>query len=364
VSPGLAHGTYFWQARAADSLGGQSAWTPTRAFSVNVGPDVPVLVAPSDGSEVAPPGSPQLEAGYGDPDGDAGTVEFRVCSTLTGGVGSDCADLVAGGTSASVASGGSGSWAVSPGLAHGTYFWQARAADSLGGQSAWTPTRAFTVNVGPPRPVLRSPASGAWLRTGHPTLRATFTDPDGDAGKVLFRLCRNAAPPGARCSGLAAAWSSPALASNSTARWTVGRLLADRLYYWQARSADANDAKSSWTATRKLRVVRHLVRVESARHVECAVGSPLSVRLRVGSAAKVAAIFITGGRRDLVKKFGRLPRGVTTVSMEIPYTLERPTVYWVAFEARRSGEVEQSWLEIDLRRLRLGEVNPPPCRPA
>lgn len=332
--------------------------------AVSTLPEVPVLLAPSDGLEVAPPGSPQLEAGYSDPDGDAGSVEFRVCSTVTAGAGSDCADLLASGSSASVASGGSGSWMVSPGLAHGTYFWQARAADALGGQSAWTPTRAFTVNVGPRRPLLRSPASKAWVRTGRPTLRARFTDPDDDAGKVRFRLCRNASQAGAPCAGLVAAWSSSTLTSNSTARWTVERLLADGLYYWQARSTDANGAKSPWTATRALRVVKHLVRVESARHLKCAVGGPLSVRLRLGSTADVTAIFRTNGRRDLVNEFGRLSRGITTVSMQIPYTLERPTVYWIAVVARRAGEVERTWLRIELRGLRSGEVDPPPCQPA
>jgi hypothetical protein len=86
--------------------------------------------------------------------------------------------------------------------------------------------------------------------------------------------------------------------------------------------------------------------------------------LRLGSTADVAAIFRTNGRRDLVKGFGRLSRGVTTVSMQIPYTLERPTVYWIAVVARRAREVERSWLRIDLRRLRAGEVDPPRCQPA
>jgi hypothetical protein len=326
-------------------------------------PDDPVLVSPLDRAEFVPPGSPQLEAAYSDPDGDAGTVDFLVCATRVGGAGSDCADVVASGSSASVASGATGSW-TSPGLPHGTYYWQARATDAVGGGSAWTPTRRFEVNLAPARPVLRSPASGAWVRTGHPALRATFADPEGDPGTVRFRLCRRAASAGAKCSGLVTRWLSPLQASGSTTGWTVGKLLGDRRYHWQARSIDATGATSKWTATRQLEVAKRLVRVVSATHVKCAVGSWLGVRVRLAAAADITAIFTTHSRRDLVKEFGPRARGIRGLRMRIPYTLERPTVYWVAWQARREGEIERSLLRIDLRALRPGEVDPPPCRPA
>jgi hypothetical protein len=90
----------------------------------------------------------------------------------------------------------------------------------------------------------------------------------------------------------------------------------------------------------------------------------LTVRLRLAETARIRALFRTRGRLDYTKGFGRLQRGVRTVRMRIPYTLERPTRYWVTWEARTADEVARSSLRIDLRRLRLGEVDPPPCSAA
>jgi hypothetical protein len=363
VSPALAQGTYRWQAQAQDALGGQSGWSTTQSFTVDQAPAVPALVSPADG-EPAAPASPVLEAGYSDPDGDSGSVDFRVCTTLVGGAGSDCADTVASGSSASVASGEAASWAVSPALAHGMYYWQGRAQDALGGQSGWSGTRSFAVNLSPAAPALVSPPAGAWVRTGNPTLRALFSDPDGDGGSVRFRVCRSASAAGVKCSGGVRTGSSAGVASDAVASWRVPVALADRRFYWQARGLDDNGTSSAWSATRRLEVARALVRVVSPVDVDCAVGSVLAVRLRLGSVARVRALFYTHGRLDYIAGFGRLGKGIQTVKMRIPWVLERPAHYRVAWEARRSGETGRSWLEIDLRRLRLGEVDPPPCEPS
>jgi hypothetical protein len=363
VSPALVQGTYYWQARAEDTLGGQSGWSATRSFVVDQAPLDPPLSAPADG-EVVSPSSQVLEAGYSDPDEDAGSIDFRVCSTLAGGAGSDCADLVAGGSSSSLASGSAGTWTVSPGLTHGTYYWQARAVDTANAPSGWSPTRGLTVDLSPDNPSLKAPAPGAWVRTSEPTLRARFSDPDGDSGTVHFRLCTRPGVAGVRCKRGVQAGPSARVADGAVASWRVPLALADRTFYWQARALDDTGVWSNWSATRRLEVARALVRVMSRVDVDCAVGSVLAVRLRLGSVARVRALFYTHGRLDYSAGFGRLGRGIQTVKMRIPWVLERPAHYRVAWEARRSGETGRSWLEIDLRRLRLGEVDPPPCEPS
>jgi hypothetical protein len=360
VSPALAQGTYWWQARAQDALGGQSGWSGTRSFTVDQAPDEPTLWWPPDGVQTTS-GSPALEASYADPDGDAGSVDFRICTTLVGAAGSDCADVAASGSASSLASGTLGTWAVSPLLPHGKYFWQARAVDTLGASSGWAPTRSVTVNSAPARPSLTKPAAGAWVRTGKPTLRALFNDPDGDTGTVHFRVCTKSSAAGRRCSGYVQSGTSASVANDTVATWTVAAALGDRIFHWQARSRDDSGARSSWSATRRLEVAKALIRVVSPASVDCAVGSRLTVRLRLAETARIRALFRTRGRLDYTKGFGRLHKGVRTVHMMIPYTLERPARYWVTWEARTADEVSRSSLRIDLRRLRLGEVDPPPC---
>jgi hypothetical protein len=363
VSPALVQGIYYWQARAEDALGGQSGWSATRSFIVDQAPLDPTLSAPPDGV-LTPTGSPSLEAGYTDPDGDGGHLDFLVCTTLVGGAGSDCADTAASGASGAVASGTVATWAVSPALPHGTYHWQARAEDTLGGRSSWTATQSFSVNLSPGAPTLLGPAARAWGRTDKPTLRALFDDPDADDGSVRFRLCKRPSTAGFRCSGRVQGGTSASVAAGSVASWTVANALPDRRYYWQARSLDDFGEGSSWSATRRLEVAKALIRVVSPARVNCAVGSRLTVRLRLAETARIRALFRTRGRLDYTKGFGRLHRRVRTVRMKIPYTLERPTRYWVTWEARTADEVARSSLRIDLRRLRLGEVDPPPCAAA
>jgi hypothetical protein len=360
VSPALVQGTYYWQARAEDALGGQSGWSTTRSFIVDQAPLDPTLSGPPEGV-LTPTGSPSLEAGYTDPDGDGGHVDFLVCTTLVGGAGSDCSDTAASGASGAVASGTLATWAVSPALPHGTYHWQARAEDTLGGRSSWTATQSFSVNLSPGAPALRSPAAGAWVRTDKPTLRALFDDPDADDGSVRFRLCKKPSTAGSQCSGYVQAGTSTSVAAGSVASWTAANALPDRRYYWQARSRDDFGEGSSWSATRRLEVAKALIRIVSPASVDCAVGSRLTVRVRLAETARIRALFWTRGRLDYTKGFGRLQRGVRTVRMTIPYTLERPTRYWVTWEVRTADEVARSSLRIDLRRLRLGEVDPPPC---
>ena len=102
--------------------------------AVNGFPSDPTLQSPTGGART---NSSTLTAAYSDPDGDAGTVDFRVC-TAAAAAGSQCTGLVASTALAGVASGTSPTW--TPALADGTYYWQAHATDSATNQSAWTPT--------------------------------------------------------------------------------------------------------------------------------------------------------------------------------------------------------------------------------
>jgi hypothetical protein len=324
-------------------------------------PATPTPTSPADGA-VMTSTSPLLAATFSDPDAlDTGTVDFRVCTVLVGGQGSDCSDEAAAGSSATVANGASATWTVSPALAPGLYYWQARANDGIG-TSGWSATRAFTVHEPPGAPTLVSPAAGAQVRTATPRLKASFTDPDGDDGLVHFRVCRTASPAGQQCSSAVVAGSSVTVASGTTTSWTVASQLADRRYYWQAQSEDEHGEVSAWTATRRLYVAKHLIRILSEDSLVCSVGARLPARIKLAARASVTVLFHIGDRVDLVHSYGKLDAGTTTLRKFLSYDLARPAVYRVEWRAQRSGERESDWMRVKLKPLpRSGG---PYCRPA
>jgi hypothetical protein len=358
VDPALAPGTYYWQARADDGIG-TSGWTATRSFTAHTLPDVPSLVAPADGAHTLS-STPTLEASFADADGDSGSVEFRVCSAAAP-AGEACSGSVATGSSGSVASGTTGTWTIASAVAVGTYHWQALARDTRAAESAWSATQSFTVHRTPAVPTLVSPAAGAQVRTDTPTLKASFSDPDGDDGSVRFRVCRAASLAGQQCSLKVAAGWSPTVGSGITASWTVAKTLRDGRYYWQARAQDEHGAASAWTATRRLNVAKHLIRILSDVRLECSVGARVSVRIKLAARASVTAIFHNGGAVDLVHAYGRLDAGNATLRKFLSYDLARPDTYWVQWRAKRSGERESAWMRVDLKPLPPSGV--PYCRP-
>jgi hypothetical protein len=134
-------------------------------------------------------------------------------------------------------------------------------------------------------------------------------------------------------------------------------------YYWQARAQDG-EGRSLWSATQKLVVAFHLIRILSPDRLSCAVGSLMTVELKLTRDAKVTAAFKTDGRFDYVRSFGVVEAGRRTLRLRVPYTLKRPAVYWVRWRAERPNRAENDWLRAEVRPLRSGEVDPPPCKAA
>jgi len=357
VDPALSPGMYHWQARADDEVG-TSGWTASRSFTAHTLPDVPSLVAPLDGAYTLS-FTPTLEASFADADGDSGAVEFRVCSAGAP-AGEACSGPIATGSSGSVASGTTGTWTIDPSLATGTYHWQALARDSRAAESGWSATQSFTVHRRPAVPTLVSPAAGAQVRTATPTLKASFSDPDGDDGRVRFRVCRAASSAGQLCSLKVAAGWSPTVASGATASWAVAKTLSDGRYFWQARAEDEHGESSAWTATRRLDVAKHLIRILSDVRLECSVGARVSARIKLAARASVTALFHNGGGVDLVHAYGRLDAGNTTLRKFLSYVLARPDTYWIEWRAERSGERESAWMRVELKPLPPSGV--PYCR--
>jgi hypothetical protein len=146
-----------------------------------------------------------------------------------------------------------------------------------------------------------------------------------------------------------------------TASWTVEKTLPDGRYYWQARAEDEHGAGSEWTATRRLNVAKHLIRILSDVRFECTVGARVSARIKLAARASVTALFHNGGGVDLVHEFGRLDAGNTTLHTFLSYVLARPDTYWIEWRAKRIGERESAWMRVELKPLPPSGV--PYCRP-
>ena len=75
-------------------------------------------------------------------------------------------------------------------------------------------------------------------------------NPDAsDVGTTEFRVCTKPSRAGSACSPEVAHGNSASALDGGTTSWTVDALLADGVYYWQARSWDQAGNHSDWSAT-------------------------------------------------------------------------------------------------------------------
>lgn len=144
VSPAaLADGTYHWQTRAQDAAGNLSGWSATRSFRIDsVKPDLPAIVTPADGAW-----APRvlLRAVFSKPSFvGLGYLSFRLCSDAL------CLSVVASGNSGDLPNGTTGEWSPSGRVGDGLLYWQVRAQDAAGNQSAWSPARVLNLDATPP----------------------------------------------------------------------------------------------------------------------------------------------------------------------------------------------------------------------
>jgi hypothetical protein len=136
-------GVYHWQARAKDAAGNDSAWTATRSFHLDsTTPSVPALVSPEDGVWQS---HALLSATFNDSAfGATGTLTFRLCPDPA------CLSVTESGDTSTVTNGATVEWHGWFDPADGLYYWQARANDGAGNQSAWSPSRMIHLDKTPP----------------------------------------------------------------------------------------------------------------------------------------------------------------------------------------------------------------------
>jgi len=226
---------YTWRGVATDEHGAARE-TALASFFVNTkndAPQVPGVLYPADGAEVAVQELDLMVANGTDVDGDPLTYFFELDKVNT-------FDSQAKRTSGSVTEGlTTTAWRVS-GLEDNTwYFWRVKASDGAA-ESTWVIARFFvsTRNDPPSMPTLRNPGNGSWVSTLTPTLEVNAsTDPDSDAIIYRFELYAD--------SGLSALVRS---FETDVPSWIVDSALSDNTwYYWRAQAQDEHGLTSEWT---------------------------------------------------------------------------------------------------------------------
>jgi hypothetical protein len=120
------------------------------------------------------------------------------------------------------------------------------AANRTVGMLAWDPNTKISLHPAPnafASAALSSPIDGSHT-TSVPSLSATYSDTEADAGTLTIRLCTDFS-----CTASAQDSGAMAATDGATLSWTPTGL-GDGTYYWDAQAQDALGLPSAWTATR------------------------------------------------------------------------------------------------------------------
>lgn len=209
-----------------------SSYRPTLVVSYNSYPSTPASssLSPAAGAWVTTL-TPTLKGKFSDPDGGTGAVKFEVAKNSDGTV-------VASGSSATITSGSTGSWAVPSGkLTSGTvYKWRARNHDGTD-YSSWTSWRTFTPdNVAPTVPLIAStthPLPALFYDVG--SFAGSWTASDASSGVVGYSVVFDQT-----------ASTTPSATVTQTGTTYSNASVADGVWYLHVR---AKDNAGNWGST-------------------------------------------------------------------------------------------------------------------
>jgi hypothetical protein len=352
-------GLYHWQARGEDAAGNASAWTATRSFHLDTTtPGVPVLVSPEDG---AWQNQINLRAAFNDSAFAAtGTISFRLC---TDGA---CLGVAATGESTQVTNGAAGAWQHSSSPADGIYYWQARANDGAGNQSAWSASRMVHLDATPPATPTNFSGvvagDGLTLRWNAPndTLENFYIYVDGasgpsvgpvtyeykvgpfDAGDtrtfgiVAVDRAQNRSPMSKLLVGVP---NVVGLTLDQAEDAAKARGLVVRRETTIQRAGSGGVVTSQTPAAGSIAEKGTSVKVvlatsssstalrmsASPARVVCGPGAVVRLRVQLSESATVHARLLAGARALKSARFGRLHAGASTVRVKLPLRLARRT---------------------------------------
>lgn len=236
VSPLLTNNTtYFWKAVITDEHG-LSSETSAASFLVhmeNTAPSAPAIQAPAQGEEAASTEVELTVTNSTDAEGDSLAYYFELDTVPT----FDSTNLL---TLAAVPEQPVRTSCIATELSDNTlYYWRVKAGDGTA-DSAWSTGSFFvnTANDAPGVPVLKNPASSAWVSTLTPALEIfPSTDPDLDSITYTYDVYadENMSVGIASTETESTSWSIP-----------VGLLSDNTWYYWRVRARDEHGLNGPW----------------------------------------------------------------------------------------------------------------------
>jgi large repetitive protein len=160
----------FWRHQTTGTVAGGNttrtmwllAYDPNNQISVHPSPNDfahAALSSPADGIHTQ--SIPTLAATYSDTEGDPGNITLQLCSD------SGCTSSLQTSGAISANNGDTKTWTPAGPLADGTYYWSARAQDTLGLPSAWVTSRSFALDTTAPVTTINSsPAASSNAPSG------------------------------------------------------------------------------------------------------------------------------------------------------------------------------------------------------
>jgi subtilase family serine protease/squalene cyclase len=235
----LSENTYYhWRAQADDWLI-DGPWMIPAVFFVNTAndaPSAPVLISPSDSSEIITLSVDAVVSNSTDPDSAGLTYVFEIDTEMT----FDSPSYISSGSIPEEQ--GTTSWHLD-GLSDNTWYYiRAKAGDGLA-DSLWSDVIAFFVNTAndaPTVPVLANPSDGGAVNVFNPVLAVhNSTDIDGDVLTYEFEIYGDA--------GMTNLIASTAIEeADQITSWTVPvSLIENNTYYWRAQAFDG-EINSGW----------------------------------------------------------------------------------------------------------------------
>jgi hypothetical protein len=225
--PDTAGGVYYWRVLAG-STAGDSAYSPTRSFTVdNTGPAAaPALSMPANGGVIT-----------------TATTAFKWMTTMGATryefqideQGQSFGSLYYGNVNVM------GTTLTPPALPIGVYEWRVRGLDAVGNPSPWSATSTLNVNVAAPAVPVLTTANNAVFPSISPFLdwadaaRATMYNIQISTNAAFTNIIENSAGP-------------------SASEFTPSNITLNGVYYWRVRSTNVHGVQSAFSASRMFTV--------------------------------------------------------------------------------------------------------------
>ncbi len=220
----LVDGTYRWHVKAFYVGGGESGWSPTDSFGVDVTPPSTVsLASPQNGSFL---GSTTVQFDWSDANDATSGVSGYLLLVSTSSSFSSPDSFICSQSETTIT------------LSESAYWWKVRAFDAAGNAGDFSEVFSFEIDTTAPNaPGLIAPVGGVWL--SDTTVELSWSE-------VTFKVSGKSAP----VSYILEVISSGSVVISDTVDTNCAEvLLSEGYYHWHVMAFDGAGNSSSWSPT-------------------------------------------------------------------------------------------------------------------